>query len=162
MNKPDALLVAVQKCDDLPMAAVLLALENYSNTDGMAWPSINTLSEVTGLSRKVVTRRIEALQTSGLIIFVDRVNKSSKFFLTHNTPALPLQYPFNDPSMYPLPSQKGDIREEKVREDKRALGKSSSPLRGSNDLVSSRVKGNSTLSDLEFREHQEALQSVGL
>lgn len=53
----------------LPIAAksVLNALAGYADADGMAWPKMRTLAEVTCMSARNVRRQIERLEREGLL-----------------------------------------------------------------------------------------------
>jgi hypothetical protein len=51
---------------------VLVRLADQARTDGLAWPSIETLSKVTLLSKRTVIRSIEALQQIGYLEVLPR------------------------------------------------------------------------------------------
>ena len=50
-----------------PVKFVLLALADYANREGICWPSIDSLSKKTGLSRRQTQRHLKALRESGEI-----------------------------------------------------------------------------------------------
>ena len=46
---------------------VALALANYANDKGIAWPSVETLAQKTGLSRRQIQRILPQIEKAGLV-----------------------------------------------------------------------------------------------
>ena len=46
---------------------VLIMMANYADSNGRCWPSLNTLSRDTGVSKSTVQRAIKSLAKQGLI-----------------------------------------------------------------------------------------------
>ena len=46
---------------------VTLALANFANEKGMAWPSIETLAKTTGLSKRQIQRILPQIKKAGLL-----------------------------------------------------------------------------------------------
>ena len=69
---------------------VLLALADAADENGRCWPSIATLGEKTGLSRRAVEGAIKRLQISGYIQVIHR-HRHSNVFTLHQMPSPPQQ-----------------------------------------------------------------------
>ncbi len=46
---------------------VALALANYANDKGLAWPSVETLAKITGLSKRQIQRILPQIEKAGLL-----------------------------------------------------------------------------------------------
>ncbi len=46
---------------------VALALANYANDKGLAWPSVETLAKITGLSTRQIQRILPQIEKAGLV-----------------------------------------------------------------------------------------------
>ncbi len=62
--------------DDQQAKFVLVALCNFANKDGIAWPSIKTLERVAGCHRTTVFRKLKFLEKHGWITRVARITLS--------------------------------------------------------------------------------------
>lgn len=62
-----------------------MGIANYCDQDGKAWPKIDTLATMLGLSHLTVSRNIKRLVVRGLLIKEDRKNNSSIYELQMST-----------------------------------------------------------------------------
>jgi len=61
-----------QDCPNPTAKLVLMALADHANADGECWPSMNRISELTGISSRQVSTHIVALEDLGYVTKGDR------------------------------------------------------------------------------------------
>ena len=66
----------VQKIRNQAQKSVLLALADFADKDGFAWPAQETLAERTGLSSRTVRSALKALEAGG---FIAREKRNRRF-----------------------------------------------------------------------------------
>lgn len=70
-----------------PTKLVLLALADYTNEHGISYPSTTRLSSQTGLSKRTITRHLQALQEAGMITITPRTrpdgSHTSNYYQLH-------------------------------------------------------------------------------
>lgn len=76
---------------------LLIAIADYANAEGIAWPSVNSLSQRTRMGPRYVQKMLRQLEEDGEIVTVKRTNTSSVYRVTVRDPAA-------NPSSPPLPN----------------------------------------------------------
>ena len=66
---------------DDPIAKFVLVVlaDHYNDSTGECWPSVDTISTITGCSRRTVLRKLKALEQAGLIARKKRYNKTDLY-----------------------------------------------------------------------------------
>ena len=62
--------------DPIAKFVMVVLADHYNDSTGTCWPSIDTLAEVTGVSRRTVIRKLKDLEAAGYIIRRKRFNKT--------------------------------------------------------------------------------------
>ena len=79
------LLIRYMLCEKVstPSAKLLLVtLASYTDIDGVCFPSITTLSQVTGLNRATIIRGINSLVAEGHLVKLGNEHKSTTYGFT--------------------------------------------------------------------------------
>jgi|DEB0MinimDraft_10_1074344.scaffolds.fasta_scaffold15343_4 DNA-binding transcriptional MocR family regulator len=62
--------------DPIAKFIMVVLADHYNDSTGTCWPSIDTITEITGCSRRTVIRKLKMLEEAGLIIRYKRYNKT--------------------------------------------------------------------------------------